>query len=150
MTTRTTHEIVCDGPGCGLAVPRPTDYSVPEGWRRLYSTDHIPKTLPTRRRSRKTLTRLERMTGSFALDLCPDHPDAFAGHEPRTDGHPGDRDGDGTVSVSCSCGASLGWSRAISGGGRGEEPAGPGERLWWRHLPDDLHAYFPTPTPKES
>jgi hypothetical protein len=119
--------------------------ATPDGWRKLSSVEHIEphqsSPYPARRRRTNRLTYPERCMGSFNLHLCPEHPNAFDAHPPRTDGRPGARGSDAKVSVSCGCGANLSWTSAGTAIGRPGRPANNAENLWWSHLPEELRAY---------
>lgn len=139
------YEFLCDAPHCETTAIGKTPSDVPNGWRTLRSTEHIPyvetSVYPARRRQANVLSHGERCTGSFALNLCPQHHGTFDAHWPRTDGRPGMRGRSGDAQVSCSCGVTLGRADAATWVGR---PAGPSynpERLWWCHLPEPLRWY---------
>jgi hypothetical protein len=152
MSTVSIYELHCDGPGCdATAVVRKLS-EMPDGWAALRSDAHLRDWKPgTRPPGRSGRTRADQRTvwdvhaGSFVLHLCPSHTEAFAGHEPRTEGGPMSR-GDRRVAVGCSCGAGLGsaidmtmiWSGRP---GFEDEPRRTPERAWWRHLPTDLQEY---------
>lgn len=147
MTTETVYRFRCDAPHCHAAVLAEDLKHVPEGWKVVKSTDHIPippRQLPFERRRPRTLTYSERCRGAFTLHLCPEHPNAFDSHLPRTEGvymRPGK---DGKAYVSCSCDGmrtvltSTGWRIA---GGDGLGPSAWTENAWWRHLPSELQWY---------
>lgn len=146
MTTETVYRFRCDAPHCTTAVLVEDLKDVPDGWRTIKSTDHIPVPPPQpawERRKPRTLTYSEQCRGAFTLHLCPQHPDAFDAHLPRTNGvytRPGR---DGQASVSCSCGLNLGlrgtgWRIAAA------DMSGPSaytEKAWWQHLPTELQWY---------
>lgn len=146
MTTQTVYRLLCDAPRCTAMELIESLAQIPGGWRKLKSTDHIP--IPSRqpaygRRKSRTLTYSEQCRGAFTLHLCPQHPGAFDGHLPRTDGmHT--RPGKTTqANVSCSCGLSFGLCitsfRVASADMSG--PDAYTEKLWWRHLPTELQWY---------
>ncbi|WP_030188240.1 hypothetical protein [Streptomyces violaceorubidus] len=146
MTAQAVYRLLCDAPHC-LASELVEDLrQVPDGWRKLKSTDHIavpPRQLAFERRRPRTLTYSEQCRGEFTLHLCPEHPNVFDAHLPRTDGiytRPGR---DSQAYASCSCGMKYvlcrtGW-RIAGGDGRG--PASHTENAWWRHLPAELQWY---------
>lgn len=148
MTTETVYRFRCDAPHCTALVLAEALKDVPEGWRTVKSTDHIPVPTKTsvytsRSRGARALTYTEQCRGAFTLHLCPEHPTAFDDHLPRTDGvrtRPG-RDGQAYVSCSCGmkyvlCGTGFRIAAAdISG------PAAYTEKAWWQHLPTDLKWY---------
>lgn len=144
MSTRTHHRVHCEAPNCDASAPAS---NIPAGWRRIYSSDHIPNDPPFQRRSRNKLTASERLAGAFALDLCPDHHEFFDGHHPRTDGRPGGRGRDSMAQVSCECGVNGGYVTCgtLVAGGRSEGPRRITERAWWQHLPAELQAYHHEP-----
>lgn len=147
MTTETVYRLRCDAPHCLVSVLIEDLQFVPNDWRVIKSTDHIPippRKSPYGRRKPRALTYSEKCRGSFTLHLCPDDVSAFDAHLPRTDGvyvRPGK---DGQAYASCSCGgmkASLcgtGW-RVASADMSG--PAAYTEKAWWRHLPTELQWY---------
>ena len=147
MSTQTVHRLLCDAPNCPAMELIEDLAQIPDGWRKLKSTDHIPvppRQSPYARRKPRTLTYTEQCRGSFTLHLCPEHPTAFDAHLPRTDGvytRPGR---DGQAYVSCSCGGmktvlgGTGWRLASA------DMSGPDaytEKAWWRHLPAELQWY---------
>lgn len=147
MTTETVYRFRCDGPHCTASHLAEELKDVPERWRVVKSTDHIP--VPTRqpaygtRRRPQELSYTELCRGSFTLHLCPDHTTVFDAHLPRTDGTYTRPGRDGQAYVSCSCGmkyvlSGTGWRIAaadMSG------PAAYTENTWWRHLPTELQWY---------
>lgn len=147
MTTETVYRFRCDSPHCTAAILVEDLKDIPEGWRTIKSTDHIPLPpvgLPWERNRRSNkLSYSEQCRGAFTLHLCPQHLDAFDAHLPRTDGihtRPGQ---DGKAYVSCSCGmkyllCGTGWRVA---GADMSGPAAHTERAWWQHLPAELQWY---------
>jgi hypothetical protein len=140
MSVVTLHEVLCDSPGCTASIIyRGLACQLPDEWTVLRSTAHI--TGP-HGKGRRKISESDRCYGSFSLELCPAHPNAFDGHRPRTDGWPGNRRDEGGTSVSCECGDSLGWTRAVYLiGARSDGPRHAPELKWWRHLPVELRAY---------
>lgn len=147
MTIQTVYRLRCDAPNCTASVLVETLKDVPENWRVIRSTDHIPVPPPqspyTGRRRTNKLTYTEQCRGAFTLHLCPQHPDTFNAHLPRTDGiyvRPGQ---DGKAYVSCSCGMKY----TLCGTGfriAAADMSGPAaytEKAWWRHLPTELQWY---------
>jgi hypothetical protein len=140
------YRLRCDAPHCLESVLINDLKQIPNAWRTIKSTDHIPVPPPQPaygRRKPRTLSYSEQCRGAFTLHLCPQHTAAFDTHLPRTDGvytRPGR---DGQAYVSCSCGmkyvlCGTGWRIAaadMSG------PAAYTENTWWRHLPVDLKWY---------
>jgi hypothetical protein len=108
-----------------------TGTEMPNGWTELRSTAHLV-------RKAMTADAWRAFDGEFKVHLCPEHPDRFAAHQPRTDRSPGGR-GTSIVYVSCSCGGKFGHAqpaRLV-----GDKPHLNTERLWWAHLPADLRWY---------
>ena len=147
MSTETVYRFRCDAPHCTAAVLVEDLKDVPEGWRTIKSTDHIPVPPPRapwdRNRRTNRLSYGERCRGDFSLHLCPEHPDTFNTHLPITEGLYARPGKDGQAEVSCSCGAKLGW---VTTGYRlaSEDMTGPSqytEKAWWRHLPAELQWY---------
>ncbi|MFB7359692.1 hypothetical protein [Streptomyces gardneri] len=139
MSTETLTRFRCDAPHCHANGIGHNNITPPDGWTKLQSTAHIPVTRDSpysARRSRRTLSYLERCYGSITIHLCPDHPAAFNAHRPITDGH-GYRS---NVSVSCSCGhlrASAPAATMVS-----RYPAHATEAAWFHHLPAELRWYL--------
>jgi hypothetical protein len=100
-------------------IPSSSNFSVAHGWRRS-----------------EALSYLQRCYGSFSLHLCPEHPDAFDDHQPRTEG----RGSGKNVTVSCSCGSNLGLAAADTFVSR--YPAKGTEYAWFEHLPAELRWYL--------
>ncbi|MEU9014310.1 hypothetical protein AB0D12_31975 [Streptomyces sp. NPDC048479] len=140
MSTESLTRFRCDAPRCPADGIGASIITPPDGWTRLQSTAHIPvvKTspYPARRRRSNVLSYSERCYGGFSLHLCPQHPDAFEAHQPRTAGH-GYKS---SVSVSCSCGASLGMAAAATF--VSSYPSHGTERAWFLHLPKELRWYL--------
>jgi hypothetical protein len=147
VTTETVHRFRCDAPHCPTAALGESLKDVPSGWRVIKSTDHIPVPPPqpayARGRRSNKLSYTEQCRGAFTLHLCPEHPNAFDQHLPRTDGvytRPGR---DGQAYVSCSCGMQY----VLSGTGfriASADMSGPAaytEKAWWCHLPSELQWY---------
>jgi hypothetical protein len=131
----------CNAPQCpALAVlAKITDLA--PGWGRMRSNDHFQPDLresvyASRNRRLNILTYSERSYGSFGLDLCPEHLQAFSAHVPRTDGRPGSRGGSSLAVVGCSCGYHYGYVGASGA-----------EKTWWGHLPVDLREFTERPKP---
>lgn len=102
MTTQTVYRFLCDAPQCTRSELRDDAIRLPEGWRRVDSTDHIEpyrSAPPSARRRVKTLSYSDRRIGLFALHLCPEHHDVFDAHLPQTEGRPGGRGRDSTDRV---------------------------------------------------
>lgn len=102
-----TYRFRCDAVQCSASVLSEAA-EVPLDWSTVSSTAHqVHGVLPSVKSGRARLRALDlesmRSFGRFQLHLCPEHPSAFAEHQPRTD-NPG---GQGVV-VSCSCGDQLG------------------------------------------
>ena len=147
MTTETVYRFRCDAPNCTTALLVENLKDVPEGWRVVKSTDHIPvpprEPFATGRRRSNKLSYSEQCRGAFTLHLCAEHPNAFDEHLPRTDGvytRPG-RDGQAYVSCSCGmkyvlCGTGFRIAAADMSG-----PSAYTENTWWRHLPGELKWY---------
>lgn len=147
MTTQAVYRLLCDAPHC-LAAELVEDLTqVPNGWRKLKSTDHIsvppPRPYTGGRRRPRGLTYSEQCRGLFILHLCPQHVDVFDAHLPRTDGiytRPGATT---QARVSCSCGLNFG-SCSTSLRLASADMSGPDaytEKLWWNHLPVELQWY---------
>lgn len=101
-----TYRFRCDAAHCTASVLSDAD-EAPSDWTTVSSTAHqacspLPSVKSGRARLRAMSADGQRTTGRFRLHLCPEHPDALAGHLPQTD-NPG---GQG-VTVACSCGAWL-------------------------------------------
>ncbi|MGA4867474.1 hypothetical protein ACPB9J_33105 [Streptomyces lavendulocolor] len=141
MSTETLTRFRCDAPHCPANGIGSDSITPPDGWTKLQSTAHIPvpqgpfNPYPARGR-RKSLSYSERCYGGFSLHLCPDHPNAFDAHQPRTDGH-GYKS---NVSVSCSCGARIGSAPAATMVSR--YPSHATEHAWFQHLPAELRWYL--------
>ncbi|MFF1916193.1 hypothetical protein ACFVYE_32320 [Streptomyces sp. NPDC058239] len=111
MTTEVLHtyRFRCDAAQCTVSVLSETT-DVPARWTEIDSIAHqshppLPSAKSGRTLLRALDTRSLRSHGRFRLHLCPDHPDALAGHLPQTDNAGGQG-----ASVACSCGARLAWS----------------------------------------
>ncbi|MET9436917.1 hypothetical protein [Streptomyces sp. NPDC006551] len=139
MSTETLTRFLCDAPRCHTNGIGHDNITPPDGWTKLKSTAHIPVTkispYPARRR-RGELSYSERCYGSFSLHLCPEHPDAFAGHQPITNGY----GYNASVEVSCSCGALRGRAPAATMVSR--YPSHAPESTWFHHLPVELRWYL--------
>ncbi|MEU6054287.1 hypothetical protein ABZ829_28180 [Streptomyces xanthochromogenes] len=141
MSTETLTRFLCDAHGCSAAGIGADTITPPQGWTVIKSNAHIPPTptpnpVPTERRRHKPLSRLERSYGAFRLHTCPQHPDAFNAHHPRTEGHGYNQ----SVTVACSCGQHLGYTQAATS--FSSYPQHGPERLWFQHLPADLRWYL--------
>lgn len=140
MSTETLTRFRCDAPHCHTDGIGSDSITPPDGWTVLKSTAHIPATktspYPARRNRSRTLSYSERCYGSFSLHLCPEHPDAFADHQPRTHGY----GYNSNVGISCSCGAQLG--RAPAATMVGCYPSHAPESAWFHHLPAELRWYL--------
>ena len=140
MSTETLTRFRCDAPTCPASGIGSSNIAPPDGWSVLKSTAHIPVTkegpFPARRRRSSPLSYSERCYGGFSLHLCPEHPDAFDAHQPRTDGH----GYNSNVAVSCSCGARLGMAAAATF--VSSYPSHGTERAWFGHLPAELRWYL--------
>src|SRR5688572_15400443 len=104
MSHRKVEYLLCDAPHCPAEVVLPESWKLPEGWTWLRSSAHVPDRIKA---SRSKLSSEERTYGSFRLSLCPEHPKAFDGHRPRTEGGASRRGKDPIISVGCECGANL-------------------------------------------
>ena len=148
MTATGIWRLSCDGPHCPATAVVETISAVPDGWRRVSSTDHLADWKPGRRKSAvtgrmrtdsRTLWDVE--AGGFRLHLCPDHATVFDAHLPRTEGWAAPpRNRERRVRVACECGVSRD-ATASRHAGRNAMPNGDAERAWWRHLPEDLREY---------
>lgn len=147
MTSQTVYRLLCDAPNCTAMELIEDLAQVPDGWRKLKSTDHIPVPpgQPTYgRRKPRGLTYSEQCRGFFILHLCPDDTTAFDAHLPRTDGvytRPGR---DTQAYVSCSCGGMKTVLCSTSYRIAAVDMSGPAaytEKAWWRHLPAELQWY---------
>lgn len=139
MSTETLTRFYCDAPRCPANGIGKDSITPPDGWTKLKSTAHIPVTesIPRHgRRNSRTLSYGEQCYGGFSLHLCPEHPTAFADHQPITTGY-GYKS---NVQVSCSCGANLGTAPAVTMAGR--YPSSAIEAAWFHHLPVDLRWYL--------
>jgi hypothetical protein len=101
-----TYRFRCDAAECSASVLSETN-DVPVDWTTIDSIAHqshapLPSVKSGRALLRSLDTRSLRSYGRFRLHLCPAHPDALAGHLPRTDNAGGQG-----ASVFCSCGARL-------------------------------------------
>lgn len=129
----------CNAPGCPTLAVLADLRAVAPGWLRMRSNDHFQpdpreSVYAATNRRNNILTYSERSYGSFEIDLCPQHPDAFAGHVPTTDGRPGSRGRSSIATVGCSCGYSYGYVLASSA-----------EEVWRGHLPLPLREYGDRP-----
>lgn len=152
MSTRSIYEVLCDGPSCTATAVVRSITAVPEGWRRIGSTEHLKGWKPGGRvPGRGGRTRADQRSswdiqgGAFSIHLCPAHGDAFDEHLPMTEGGIPSR-GDQRVSVGCSCGAARTSvinviTIASSAPDFEQAPLRSPERAWWRHLPPELRGY---------
>lgn len=147
MTTQTLYRFRCDAPHCTMEVLAESLKDVPDGWRTIKSTAHIPvpprQPAYTGRQRTNKLSYTEQCRGAFTLHLCPDDWDAFDAHLPRTDGVYTRSGRDGQAYVSCSCGVKYvlcGTGFRIASADM-SGPAAHTERTWWRHLPAALQWY---------
>lgn len=106
----------CDAARCTASVLSSAS-EAPSSWTTVSSTAHQSYgPLPSVKSGRARLLAMSvnglRTVGHFRLHLCPEHPDALAGHLPQTDNPAGQG-----VTVSCSCGARLsgnaGWDAKV-------------------------------------
>ncbi|MFF1574700.1 hypothetical protein ACFVWR_18325 [Leifsonia sp. NPDC058292] len=105
-----TYRYRCDATGCPSEAL--AEEGAPADWTVVSSIAHhvrppLPPLKSPRSRLRATSADGARSLGQFKLHLCPNHPDALAGHLPRTDNL--DPAGKTQVKVSCSCGAKVGF-----------------------------------------
>lgn len=148
MTIQTVYRFRCDAPHCTATQLTDDLKDVPDGWRTIKSTDHIPVPAKTslyagRSRGTRAPSYTEQCRGAFTIHLCPDHPNVFDEHLPQTHGIQTRPGRDGQAYVSCSCGLQFGLRPAafriaavdMSG------PHSYTENAWWRHLPADLQWY---------
>lgn len=149
MTTHTIWRVACDAPACPTAGIIEKITAVPDGWRRISSDDHLADWQPRQRLRSATgrshidqRSRWDIHAAVFSLHLCPEHPDVFDGHLPRTEGAPmGARERERRVQVGCSCGNLLTTTKDIRWVSVDPMPNGQVERVWWRHLPVELQEY---------
>ena len=150
MTTQTIYRVTCDGPRCLAAGIIETITAVPDGWRRISSSDHLAdwksgqqrQRLATGRRYTDKRSYWDVCSGSFTLHLCPEDTGVFDGHLPRTEGAAmGARERERRVLVGCSCGDLSSSTKDIRWVSRDPMPNGQVERAWWRHLPVELQEY---------
>ncbi len=149
MTAKMIYRLFCDAPDCDASVIAEKSKDTPDGWSIVRSDAHLDGWEPpviklSNGRTRRDKRDLWDVTaGSFALHLCPKHPDSFAEHLPSTTGSAMSRlDRMRVVTVKCSCGHKIPWVNDVhmvspKNGAPGRTP----EAAWWRHLPTELQAY---------
>lgn len=148
MTTHTIYRVTCDAPHCPAVGIIEAITSVPEGWRRISSSDHLADWQPGQRRRLATgrtctdkRSRWDVHAGSFSLHLCGDHTTTFDEHLPRTEGAAMGAGRPRRVLVACSCSGLSGSTEDTHWVGRDPMPNGQVERTWWQHLPAELQEY---------